>query len=183
MDIEVHPLSQNPTQAWNEISKTQRLIKILPKIPKNDPQPGKIRIVCMSDTHSLTNHIKFPITPGDIFVHAGDFSKCGKKEEVIEFNNWLAHLPHKHKIVIAGNHELSFDKTFTHPFSSSSQCCKAQSWNLLDDINLLGNKKEELEEAVKTENIRKYLTNCIYLEDESVELYGLVSALTLNLRN
>lgn len=25
-------------------------------------------------------------------------------------------LPHKHKLVIAGNHELSFDHTFTHPF-------------------------------------------------------------------
>lgn len=27
-------------------------------------------------------------------------------------------LPHKHKIVIAGNHELSFDNTFTHPFQN-----------------------------------------------------------------
>ena len=29
-----------------------------------------------------------------------------------QFNNWLATLPHKYKIVIAGNHELSFDDTF-----------------------------------------------------------------------
>lgn len=29
-------------------------------------------------------------------------------------------LPHKHKLVIAGNHELSFDQTFTHPFQNLS---------------------------------------------------------------
>lgn len=29
-------------------------------------------------------------------------------------------LPHKHKLVIAGNHELSFDNTFTHPFQNLS---------------------------------------------------------------
>lgn len=38
---------------------------------------------------------------------------------------WFAYiftgqLPHKHKIVIAGNHELSFDHTFTHPFQKLS---------------------------------------------------------------
>lgn len=26
---------------------------------------------------------------GDIFIHAGDFTKCGRKEEVIEFNTWI----------------------------------------------------------------------------------------------
>lgn len=26
---------------------------------------------------------------GDVFVHAGDFTKCGSLQEVIEFNNWI----------------------------------------------------------------------------------------------
>lgn len=43
----------------------------------------------MSDTHSLTPHIKFNIPNGDIFIHAGDFTRCGAEEEVIEFNNWI----------------------------------------------------------------------------------------------
>lgn len=43
----------------------------------------------MSDTHSLTSHIKFDIPDGDIFIHAGDFTKCGGLEEVIDFNNWI----------------------------------------------------------------------------------------------
>ena len=43
-------------------------------------------------------------------VHAGDFTKFGLVSEVIEFNDWLGTLPHPHKIVVAGNHELAFDE-------------------------------------------------------------------------
>ena len=38
--------------------------------------------------------------------------RCGHISEVKQFNNWLGTLPHKHKIVIAGNHELSLDESF-----------------------------------------------------------------------
>jgi len=47
--------------------------------------------------------------PGDVLLHCGDFTSLGKYEEVTDFNDWLRTLPHQHKIVIAGNHELSFD--------------------------------------------------------------------------
>jgi predicted phosphodiesterase len=43
----------------------------------------------MSDTHSLTPHIKFEVPEGDVFIHAGDFTKCGGPDEVEEFNTWL----------------------------------------------------------------------------------------------
>lgn len=49
----------------------------------------QLRIVCMSDTHSLIPYIKFDIPAGDVFIHAGDFTKCGSLQEVIEFNNWI----------------------------------------------------------------------------------------------
>lgn len=42
-----------------------------------------------SDTHSLTTHIKYEIPDGDIFIHAGDFTRCGKLDEVVDFNNWI----------------------------------------------------------------------------------------------
>lgn len=116
MSIDLNPLTHDPTAAWREILKTQRVIKITMKAPNLEIPANKVRFVCMSDTHSLTPHIKFDIPDGDVFIHAGDFTKCGRKEEVIDFNNWIGQLPHKHKIVIAGNHELSFDETFTHPF-------------------------------------------------------------------
>lgn len=120
MEIPVHPLTHDPTAAWKEISKTQRIIKVTMKPPNTTIPFNKVRIVCMSDTHSLTPYLKFEIPDGDIFIHAGDFTKCGKLDEVTDFNTWLGTLPHKHKIVIAGNHELSFDGTFTHPFQAKS---------------------------------------------------------------
>lgn len=46
----------------------------------------------MSDTHSLTPFIKFDIPVGDVFIHAGDFTKCGSLQEVTEFNNWIGTL-------------------------------------------------------------------------------------------
>lgn len=110
MEIEVHELTNDPTAAWEEIKKTQIHTEIPmqpldPKVPKN-----KVRIVCMSDTHSTMSHIKFDIPDGDIFIHAGDFTTRGRKQEVIEFNEWIGQLPHKHKVVIAGNHEIPFEK-------------------------------------------------------------------------
>lgn len=75
--------------------------------------------------------------------------------------------------MIGGNHELSFDPSFTNPFSTNN-CCKHQSGTLLlDDIPTLGNTKESMMEAVTTENIRQYLTNATYIEDEAIELCGL----------
>lgn len=73
-------------------------------------EDGTIRIVCISDTHghhrAMTNMI-----PGDtdILIHAGDFTNCGKQNQIEEFARWLreemSHIPHK--VVIAGNHELT----------------------------------------------------------------------------
>lgn len=45
--------------------------------------------------------------------------------------------------------------------------------SFLDEIPTLGNTKENLTAAVKTENVRQYLTNCTYLQDELIMLYGL----------
>ncbi|XP_055625098.1 UPF0046 protein C25E10.12 [Toxorhynchites rutilus septentrionalis] len=173
MKVDIHPQTDDPTLAWKGISKSQRVIKINTKPPNTDIPSNKVRVVCMSDTHSLTHHIKFDIPDGDIFIHAGDFTRCGKLNEVIDFNSWLEKLPHKHKLVIAGNHELSFDHTFTHPFQNANACCKKTGTTILDEIPTLGNSKECLAEAVKTQNIRQYLSNCVYLQDESIELYGL----------
>jgi predicted phosphohydrolase len=53
------------------------------------------------------------VTDGDILIHSGDFSRRGKAhnihEAIEEFNAFLVTLPHAHKIVIAGNHEIAFN--------------------------------------------------------------------------
>lgn len=65
-----------------------------------------MKIVAISDTHSL--HRKIEVPDGDVLIHAGDFSGRGKTKELYDFNDWLGTLPHRHKIVIAGNHEWCF---------------------------------------------------------------------------
>lgn len=66
-----------------------------------------VKIAAMSDTHGRHREIQVP--EADILVHCGDFTNMGEEEEVVEFADWLASLPHKHKIVVPGNHELCLD--------------------------------------------------------------------------
>ena len=65
-------------------------------------------IVGIADTHGKHNELQVPA--GDILVVAGDITNIGKMPELIEFNRWLGTLPHKHKIVVAGNHDFFCEK-------------------------------------------------------------------------
>jgi predicted phosphohydrolase len=68
----------------------------------------RIRIVCISDTHG--QHTILSVPDGDILIHAGDFMAFGDTpKEIVNFNHWLGKQPHRHKVVIAGNHDLMFD--------------------------------------------------------------------------
>lgn len=168
MDVTVHSLTNNPTQAWKEISKGQKLFKLNVKIPTKPVDADKVRFVCMSDTHSLIHNIKFDVPDGDVFIHAGDFTKCGQRTEVEEFNKWIGGLPHKHKIVIGGNHELSFDKKFITAFKEKDKGSDTE-----DDIPNYGKKSANIGDAVNTADITKFLSNCTYLQDESIEIFGI----------
>lgn len=68
------------------------------------------RLIIISDTHNLHDQIK-KIPDGDILIHAGDLTNQGEIQDVVSFNKWLGSLPHKHKIVIAGNHDFCFQQT------------------------------------------------------------------------
>lgn len=63
-----------------------------------------MKIVCISDTHGLHKRVHVP--PGDVLVHAGDFTDRGEPSEVDRFLDWLAALPHEHKVFVAGNHDF-----------------------------------------------------------------------------
>ena len=67
-----------------------------------------LRIVCVSDTHA--NHRKTVIPDGDLLLHAGDLTGHGRLEDVEDFDRWLGTLPHRHKVVIAGNHDFCFQE-------------------------------------------------------------------------
>ncbi|MFC1879552.1 metallophosphatase domain-containing protein [Chloroflexota bacterium] len=68
-----------------------------------------LRIVVISDTHSLHHQVNIP--DGDILVHAGDLTDTGTQAQVGAFNDFWATLPHRHKIVIAGNHDFYFEQS------------------------------------------------------------------------
>jgi Icc-related predicted phosphoesterase len=67
-----------------------------------------MRIVCLSDTHS--KHDRMTVPDGDLLIHAGDLTKRGTREQIADVDRWLAALPHRHKVVIAGNHDFGFEE-------------------------------------------------------------------------
>ena len=75
--------------------------------PSITPPPGssKIRLVCISDTHTLTTDVP----DGDILIHAGDMGKLGTHAEIQGQVDWLDTLPHRYKLVVAGNHDSFLD--------------------------------------------------------------------------
>lgn len=66
-----------------------------------------MRIVCVSDTHG--RHGGLAVPDGDLLIHAGDATMAGRPEELDQFDAWLGTLPHRHKVVIAGNHDRLFE--------------------------------------------------------------------------
>lgn len=107
-----------------------------------------VRFVCISDTHNMTDGLEVP--SGDVLLHCGDFSKRGMPEQVKHFSAFLASLDFSEKIVIAGNHELTFD---TGHFDSLKE-----AFGLDADI-----------ESVATKAL---LSGCTYLEDSYTEVMG-----------
>jgi len=69
-------------------------------------------------------------------------------------------LPYKHKIVIAGNHELSFDEKFLHPDS-------------MIDVEFDANAVHEYLRGKQLTKMKDILVNCTYLEDSETTVFGL----------
>ena len=66
------------------------------------------KIVVISDTHG--QHLGMQIPDGDILIHCGDFCPHGQYLDALKFVNWFGTQRHKHKIFIAGNHDLYFER-------------------------------------------------------------------------
>lgn len=64
-----------------------------------------IDILHLSDTHGQHKNLK-SLPKADVIVHSGDFTFAGSEEEAYDFMNWFCNLPYKHKIFIAGNHDM-----------------------------------------------------------------------------
>ena len=93
-----------------------------------------MRIVVLGDTH--TQHLDLKVPEGDVLLFAGD-GEFRSASDLIDFNDWLSILKHKHIIAIAGNHDFYCEKF--------------------------------------PNEVRKYLTNAIYLKDEQYILPNKIS--------
>lgn len=72
-----------------------------------------ISVVCISDTQCTQPEIP----DGDVLLHAGDLTNRGTFAEFQAQLDWINTLPHRHKVVIAGNHDALLDPEYVkrHP--------------------------------------------------------------------
>ena len=94
-----------------------------------------VDIVALSDTHGEHREVEIPSC--DVVVHAGDCCESGDEEQIGDFFAWLSELPAKHKIFVAGNHDLPFE---LFPESSSNY--------IPENVIFLNNSIIELEGVV-----------------------------------
>ncbi|EPE09311.1 phosphoesterase [Ophiostoma piceae UAMH 11346] len=80
-----------------------------------------LSIVCISDTHNAQPQVP----DGDVLLHTGDLTNGGSFAEIQAQLAWLQSLPHRHKVVIGGNHDLLLDSTFAerHPDRIPDDSC------------------------------------------------------------
>lgn len=65
-----------------------------------------MRLVAIADTHTF--HADLTVPDGDVLIHAGDMCRGGDLDELQMNVEWLHTLPHRHKIIVAGNHDWAF---------------------------------------------------------------------------
>jgi predicted phosphodiesterase len=123
--------------------------------PDAEPKPdGWTRFVCFSDTHGLHNEIPAKHYPvADVLLHAGDFSNTGEAEQVESLNEWFKKYPANHKVVIAGNHDVTFHEEYYFERGA----------------NRFHRGRRAPYDCRKT---RELLRDCIYLEDSCAEVCG-----------
>lgn len=63
-----------------------------------------MKLAIISDTHSY--HRKIEVPNADVLIHCGDHGWRGEIEILEDFAKWMGEQPHKHKIVILGNHDM-----------------------------------------------------------------------------
>lgn len=68
-----------------------------------------MRIVAVADTHLY--HDDYTVPDGDMLVHAGDLCRFGTLDELRRALDWLHALPHRHKVLVAGNHDRAFQES------------------------------------------------------------------------
>ncbi|KAL6743288.1 hypothetical protein Aduo_016343 [Ancylostoma duodenale] len=144
----VDPNSEEDYWETIKATKVQLPVEVNSKGEVNSPPSvPHLKVVCISDTHDQLDLVK-DIPDGDVLIHAGDLTNYGSERELKKVNEELGRLPHKHKLIVAGNHDLGFD---------DSEDPKGR----LEKYRGQGTPKGYL-----------LLTNVTYLQDKGVEIEG-----------
>ena len=69
-----------------------------------------MRITHISDTHNKHKQLDGKLPGGQILIHSGDISSLGRKQEIESFIKWFDKQDYMHKVFIAGNHDMTFDR-------------------------------------------------------------------------
>ncbi|XP_065175242.1 metallophosphoesterase MPPED2-like [Sycon ciliatum] len=147
----------DPTTAWSVLQTVSPRTVVEKLADPSSPCPeGHTRFVCLSDTHGRSKRFQFEVPWGHVLLHAGDFTDVGQPSQVKEFNDYLAGLPHEHKIVIAGNHDLTFH---------------SEQWDRFQAESRFTMHAPELKEA-KSDGVKALLKDCTYIEDAEVIVRG-----------
>jgi len=93
----------------NKAARTNTTTPLLLTGSIQQQSPGTLRCIIISDTH--LEHDQVSIPEGDILIHLGDVTNKGSLQGVQSFAKWFSQHPHRHKIIIDGNH----DRDFLHP--------------------------------------------------------------------
>ena len=67
-----------------------------------------MKILHISDTHGKHRSLQ-NLPKADIIIHSGDATEDGTESEMLDFLNWFCDLDYRHKIFVAGNHDLCLD--------------------------------------------------------------------------
>lgn len=96
------------------VTSSGSVIRLLPtaagesqRCPASPTWPDRcFRIVALSDTHGFHHSVQVP--EGDILVFAGDWTdgEYTTSAQVADFDEWMGSLPHPHKVMVSGNHDI-----------------------------------------------------------------------------
>lgn len=126
-----------------------------------------MKIVCISDTHSL--HDKLFIPESDMIIHAGDCTNTGTTKQIREFCEWYGELDQEYKILIAGNHDWGFQEKRT----KHEKICEEHGIIYLQDSSVII-EGIKIYGSPQTPEFCDWAFNCWRLENQETQnlLYG-----------
>lgn len=95
---------------WVYFDRTDPRVKARKLTPFSRSIQEYMRIVAISDTHTMHRHIKH-MPEGDILLVAGDITGRGAREDVLSFSKWLQEIEDNYGmiVVVPGNHDFLFE--------------------------------------------------------------------------